>query len=120
MKIGIVINSEEIVQPIVKGTILRIYDVENDSWEDYVNPALHLKIGRRSAVLQFAGMKGVRTFAAPPQMFCELSYLKARNDGIRFFHLEEELSFREFIDQVNTGSLKALKEIPENEIAPSL
>lgn len=119
MLIAAVLNEEENILPIVDGTILRIYNTNTKEHIDYENPALHLEEGRRGATLNFAEEKGVTAFVAPPQTFCELSYTKAKKDEIQFFHLEQQISFKEFQQRLDNNKLRIKNELPNEDIAPS-
>lgn len=119
MLIAAVINEENIIVPIVEGSTLRIYDTEKKAYEDYDNPANHLKEGRRGAALRFAEEKGAFAFASPPQTFCELSYDKAKKDGIQFYQLEESVAYEKFIQKIEANELGSQTDLPEDEVAPS-
>jgi|SRR5690625_439057 len=119
MIIAAVINSEMDILPIVEGSILRLYNTETKEYIDYENPALHLKEGRRGATLSFAEEKGATAFVTPPQTFCQLSYAKAKKDGIQFYHLEQQITFKEFKELIDYNKLQIRNELPEEDIAPS-
>ena len=119
MIIATVLNEKKIIVPIIEGKIIRVYDSEKKTYEDFENPAIHLKEGRRGAALRFTKKKGAVAFGAPPQTFCDLSYEKAKSEGILFYQLEEGTSFEKFQEIVKSNRLKAQKELPTNEIAPS-
>lgn len=119
MIIAAVLDERKFIVPIVEGKVLRIYNSKTKQVVDYENPAVHLKEGRRGAALKFAEKQGVEAFVAPPQTFCELSYEKARNDGIQFFQLSNSISFDQFEDRIKSNLLLHQSELPENEIAPS-
>lgn len=119
MLIAAVLNEEENILPIVDGTTLRIYDTNTKIHVDYENPALRLEEGRRGATLNFAEEKGATAFVAPPQTFCELSYTKAKEDEIQFYHLEQEITFKEFQHRLDNNKLRIKNELPEEDIAPS-
>ena len=119
MYVAAIIDQEEVIVPIVEGVKLRIYDTETGSFQDYDNPALGLTEGRRGATLRFAIEKGAAAFASPPQTFCELSYEKAVEEKIRFFHLEPGVSFNSFKGQLADGLVTAEEKLPGGEIAPS-
>lgn len=119
MIIAIVIDKEEKIVPIVEGEKIRIYDTETNEYQEFPNPALELKEGRRGATLKFAEQKGAKAFAAPPQTFCELSYEKAIEDQIKFFHLPTGVTFSYFQGQVVEKAIDAQENLPSQEIAPS-
>ncbi len=119
MIIAAVIDKAQKILPIVDGTILRLYNTDTKEYIDYENPALHLKEGRRGATLSFAEEKGATAFVTPPQTFCELSYAKAKKDEIQFFHLEQEITFKEFQALLDNNKLQIKNELPEEDIAPS-
>ena len=119
MHVAAVIDHEGVIVPIVEGVKLRIYNTETGSFEEFENPALGLTEGRRGATLRFAIGKGAVAFASPPQTFCELSYEKAVEENIRFFHLEPGVSFDRFKEQLAGRLVTAEENLPLEEIAPS-
>lgn len=119
MLIAVVLNEIKLIVPIVEGETIRIFDSEKSTYKDFENPAIHLKEGRRGAALKFAEEKGATAFVSPPQTFCELSYEKAKHDGIRFFQLEQTISYEQFVKKITSNQLGSQTELPENEIAPS-
>jgi hypothetical protein len=119
MIIATVLNEKKIIVPIIEGKIIRFYDSEKKTYEDFENPAIHLNEGRRGAALRFAEEKGAMAFGTPPQTFCELSYEKAKSDGILFYQLEEGTSFEKFEEKVKSNRLRGQEELPTKEIAPS-
>ncbi|EKN64012.1 hypothetical protein P9E76_05815 [Schinkia azotoformans] len=119
MIIAIVIDKDEKIVPIVEGEKIRIYDTETNEYQEFPNPALALEEGRRGSTLKFVEQKGATAFAAPPQTFCELSYEKAIEDQIKFFHLPLGLFFSQFKEQVDQKRIDSKGVLPRNEIAPS-
>ena len=119
MLIAAVLNENEIILPIVEGTVLRIYDTERKVTEDFPNPANDLTEGRRGAALKFAEEKGAKVFVAPPNTFCELSYNKAKKDNIKFFHISQGLSFTSFEQALEKQEIQVQSFLPENEVVPS-
>ncbi|MFS0750673.1 hypothetical protein [Oceanobacillus sp. 1P07AA] len=119
MIIASVLDEKEYIVPIVEGKTLRIFNSKTKQIEDFENPAVHLKEGRRGATLKFAEQKGAESFITPPQTFCELSYKKARTDGIQFFKLDNSIPFEQFEKQFHSNSIEQQSKLPENEIAPS-
>lgn len=120
MIIAAVIDEQEIIVPIVEGEKIRLYDTETKLYQEFSNPAAQLKEGRRGASLRFAEQRGAVAFAAPPQTFCELSYEKAVEDQVKFFHLAAPLPFSQFKEQIDQKTIAVQEILPENEIAPSL
>ncbi|WP_068672224.1 hypothetical protein [Oceanobacillus sp. Castelsardo] len=119
MIIAAVLNEKKIIVPIVEGKVLRVYNSKKKTYEDLENPAIYLKEGRRGAALGYAKEKGAEAFVAPPQTFCDLSYEKAKNDGIQFYQLEESILFEQFEEKIKSNQLWSQSELPDNEIAPS-
>lgn len=119
MLIAAVIDEKETVLPIVEGTILRIFDTETSGVEDFPNPALQLKEGRRGATLRFAQGKGVSIFLAPPNTFCEFSYKAAQEDQVEFIHIPSNTTFQSFKQSFLNGEIKAQAFLPDKEILPS-
>ncbi|WP_042346313.1 hypothetical protein [Bacillus massiliigorillae] len=119
MLIAIVINDDEIITPIIEGTVLRIYDSNSKYYEDFPNPALGLKEGRRGATLQFAIEQGATVYVASPQTFCELSYQKAVDEQIRFYRIEGNTSFYDFEERVEHEELQVIDTLPQEEIVAS-
>jgi len=119
MLIAAVIDEKETILPIVEGTILRIFDTETSRAEDFPNPAVQLKTGRRGATLQFAEEKGATTFVAPPNTFCELSYKAAQEDKVEFIHIPSDTAFPNFKQSFLNGEIKVQAFLPDKEILPS-
>lgn len=119
MLVAAVIDLEETIVPFIEGTVIRIYDTETAKYEDFRNPAIDLKEGRRGAVLHFAEEKGAIAFVAPPQTFCELSYTKAQADKVKFYHLTTNVKFETFQKLLSLQLLKVQDALPADEIAPS-
>lgn len=119
MLIAVVIDKEENIVPIVEGKKVRIFNIETSEYQEFPNPALTLKEGRRGATLKFAEQEGATAFAAPPQTFCELSYEKALEDQIKFFNLPSVISFKQFKEQVDKKVIVVQETLPGNVIAPS-
>jgi hypothetical protein len=119
MIIALVLDQDENILPIIDGTIIRIYDTESGKYQDYLNPALHLKEGRRGAVLRFAQEKGATVFASPPKTFCELSYAKAQENNIQFCQLHGQIKFDTFQELLNNGKVLIKNHLPAQEIVPS-
>ncbi|WP_028392590.1 hypothetical protein [Bacillus cihuensis] len=119
MLVAAVIDLEEAIVPFIDGTVIRIYDTETAHYEDFRNPAIDVKEGRRGAVLQFAEEKGVIAFVAPPQTFCELSYKKAQADKVKFYHLTANVKFETFQKLLVHQLVKVQDALPADEIAPS-
>ncbi|ALF08854.1 hypothetical protein [Parageobacillus thermoglucosidasius] len=119
MIIALVLDHDENIVPIIDGTIVRIYDTESGKYQDYPNPALHLKEGRRGAVLRFAQEKGAAVFASPPKTFCELSYAKAQENHIQFCQLDGPITFDAFQELFNNGKILIKDHLPAQEIVPS-
>lgn len=115
-----VLGENEIIVPIVEGKIVRFYDTETTQYEDVENPASFLTEGRRGAVLKLAIENGVTTFVSPPETFCDLSYQKARQEGIQFFHILTGLPFFEFEQLIKKAELHTESELPKEEIVPSI
>ena len=118
MAIAVVINDDGIVTPIVEGTVLRIIN-QDQTVEDYRNPALDLTEGRRGAALRKAIEKGVRTFVAPPATFCELSYQKAQEQQIAFITIEPNQPFAEVAQALRAGTIQKTKQLPSAHVVPS-
>lgn len=118
--IAIIIDKEEVIVPIVEGEKLRIYNTESGTYEEYDNPALGLTEGRRGATLRFAIQKGATFFASPPHTFCELSYGKAVEENIKFFHLPPGVSFKHFNEQLVGQLIEAQEKLPNDEIISSV
>lgn len=119
MLIAAVINEKNYIVPIIEGRTLRIFDSEKKTYEDYNNPANDLKEGRRGAALRFAEEKGATAFASPPQTFCELSYEKAKTDGVQFYPLEESITYDHFVQKVESNGLAIQTELSKDKVAPS-
>jgi len=119
MIIAAVLDEKENIVPIVDGKILRLYNTNTKESSDFAHPALHLKEGKRGATLHFAEEKGATAFVTPPHTFCELSYAKAKQDDIQFYHLEQPVSFQEFKDLLVAHKLLIRNELPDEEIVPS-
>ena len=114
MSYAVVLNDEQVITPIVEGTIVRI--VDGDQFEDFENPALHLTEGRRGAVLRFVLAKGVKTFVAPPNTFCELSYNAALENEVNFIAIAANTTFSQF-----AASEKIIQShLREEEVVPSV
>lgn len=118
MAVAVVINDEGIVTPIVEGTVLRIIR-KDQIVEDFRNPALDLTEGRRGATLRKAIEQGATTFIAPPETFCELSYKKAQEEQIQFYNIEAKQPFAQVAQQLKTGEITTLNELPADEVVPS-
>lgn len=114
MKYAVVLNDQQVITPIVEGTIVRI--VNGEQFEDFENPALQLTEGRRGAVLRFVLAKDVKTFVAPPNTFCELSYNAALENDVQFIHIASGITFEQFTQDVKTVQTQ----LPAEEILPSV
>lgn len=119
MIIAAVLNAKEQILPIVEGDILRLYDTELKQFKDYENPALQVEEGKRGLTLQFAAGKGATAFAAPPQMFCEISYQKARTDKIQFYPIDELTTFGRFLQLLDIDQIQLNDQLAVQNIAPS-
>lgn len=120
MIIAMVLEENERIVPIVEGKIVRFYDTESAQYEDIENPASLLKEGRRGATLKLVIEKGATTFVSPPETFCDLSYQKAKQEGIQFYHILTGLSFFEFEQLIKKAELRTESELPKEEIVPSI
>lgn len=119
MIITLVIDEQENVVSIMEGAIIRLYDTDSQTYEDYPNIAKQQQEGRRSAVLRFAKEKGADAFAAPPNTFCERSYAQAVEQHVQFYLLGHPISFREFEKRWQNGSLSSSDRLPAETIVPS-
>ncbi|ALA53706.1 hypothetical protein CAY60_001335 [Shouchella clausii] len=116
MKIAFVLNESEDIVPITEGLVLRVYDSLSKSYNDYSNPALERKEGKRSAALQFAIKQGAHALAAPPETLCEQSYKFARKEQLSFISLPGPVPFNQIISQ----PLALTDQLPKKEIIPSV
>lgn len=119
MILAAVIDKDKNIVPIVEGVEIRIYNTETSEFQDFPNPALELKEGRRGATLHFAESKGATVFIAPPETFCELSYDKARKDQFKFYHLDFNWPFTRFEQKLKIGEIQLQDTLPKLEIVPS-
>lgn len=119
MLVAAVLNEEDIILPIVEGSILRIYNTETQQKQDFPNPALGLTEGRRGATLRFAEEKGATIFVAPPNTFCELSYKAAQKDKVEFFNIAGNTSFQSFEQSLVNEQISIQTFLPDEEIVPS-
>lgn len=120
MIIAAVLNENHIITPIVEGEILRLYDVETKKYTDFENPATQLTEGRRGATLAFAIDKGASGFITPPETFCDLSYEKAKQEGIQFYKVRENVSFETFETLLEQHQIQSDHELPQVDIVPSV
>lgn len=119
MTIALVVNDQNIVTPIVEGTILRF--IQDDfTVEDVKNPALDLTEGRRGATLRAAIAKDATTFIAPPATFCEKSYEKALEEQVTFYNIASDQSFDAVLAALKQGELTTTKALPSAEVVPSV
>ncbi|ALC80255.1 MULTISPECIES: hypothetical protein [Bacillus] len=119
MIIACTLDQNEIIKPITEGVIVRIYREETEEFQDFRNPAMDIKEGRRGAALKLAVENGATAFAAPPETFCELSYRKAKDENVSFYNIASNLSFSEFQKQLTAKTIHLQKELPEKEVVPS-
>ncbi len=118
MAIAVLVNDEGIVTPIVEGTILRIIN-DDQTVDDYRNPALDLTEGRRGATLKKAIELGATTFIAPPETFCELSYKKAQEEQIAFYQIERNVSFAQIVQAIRANTIQISGDLPAEQVVPS-
>ncbi|MFJ7954244.1 chemotaxis protein CheY [Lysinibacillus sp. NPDC096418] len=119
MTIAIIVNDEEIITPITEGTVLRIV-AQDGTIQDLRNPALDVTEGRRGAALRLAIEKGATTFVAPPETFCEISYVKAQSENIQFYHLTNNISYEIFTKALANREITLSITLPEAEILSSV
>ncbi|PWA07707.1 hypothetical protein DCC39_16355 [Pueribacillus theae] len=120
MIIGMVMSQDkETIVPIIEGSIARIYNTVTEESEDFTNPAMGLKEGRRGAAITWMLKQGVETLCAPPSTLCELSYEKAQEEQLHFYRLEPGTTFAEFQAQLQKGKLNLQESLPDEEIEPS-
>lgn len=119
MVIALVVNDQNIVTPIVEGTVLRF--IQDDfTVEDVRNPALDLTEGRRGTTLRAAIEKGATTFIAPPTTFCEKSYEKALEQQITFYNIASNQSFDAILAALKQRELTTTTALPSVEVVPSV
>ncbi|UAC48154.1 chemotaxis protein CheY [Bacillus aquiflavi] len=119
MTIAVVLNEQNMMTPIVEGTILRIVNEDDFSYEDFSNPALSLEKGRRGATLRFAIEKNATIFFAPPETFCELSYKKALEEEFAFYEMETGQSYATFENLLRKGQIQVSKQLRAVNVVPS-
>ncbi|WNS78345.1 hypothetical protein RRU94_07760 [Domibacillus sp. DTU_2020_1001157_1_SI_ALB_TIR_016] len=119
MLVAVVIDQKENIVPIIDGSVIRVYNTETNTHEDFHNPAVDLTEGRRGAALSLAIDKGAAVFVAPPETFCELSYEKAKSQNIQFYRLNAYTSFQAFQALIQNQPLPFQNTLPEKEIVPS-
>lgn len=120
MKFALALNDEEVIVPIVQGTIFRIYDNNLSHYSDFENPANLVSSGKRGKTIGFALEHNVEIFVSPPENFCELSYDKAQEVGLKFVNIVNHLRFADFIDQWIKGEFDIVSQLPQKEIVPSI
>ncbi|MGJ7045807.1 hypothetical protein [Thermoanaerobacterium thermosulfurigenes] len=116
MRIAATVTKEGLISKLPDGPYIVIYDVEKKDAEKYENPGFPLKDGRRIATVNFLIEKKVDHVITIPESFCDISYGKAKNSGIKFIRLDESLPFEKVIENLETYLNSAAYDIPEQEL----
>jgi len=120
MKLALVLaEKNEIIVPIVEGTVIRIYDTETRKHEDFKNPALSLQSGKRGAVIRWLNERGIKLFVTSPNTLCELSYKAAQKEEFHYYRVEAGTSFINLQQLIDNDQLQLTTHLPESEIEPS-
>ncbi|AGB17846.1 hypothetical protein [Thermoanaerobacterium thermosaccharolyticum] len=116
MRIAATLTKEGLISKLPDGPYIVIFDTEKKDAEKYDNQGFTLKEGRRSAVVDLFIDKKVDTVITIPESFCDISYGKAKSNGIRFIRLNESLPYEEVIENLPTYLNNATSDIPEEEL----
>ncbi|SNX53886.1 hypothetical protein [Thermoanaerobacterium sp. RBIITD] len=116
MRIAATITKEGFITELPEGPYIVIFDTDKKDAEKYDNPGFPLKDGRRNAVVDLFIDKKVDIVITVPEAFCDMSYGKAKKNGIRFIRLEESLPYENVIENLSTYLNYIASEIPEDEL----
>ncbi|MEG6567256.1 hypothetical protein V6B95_09840 [Thermoanaerobacterium saccharolyticum] len=116
MRIAATVTNDGLISKLPDGPYIVIYDSEKKDAEKYENPSFPLKDGRRIATVNFLIDKKADHVITIPESFCDTSYGKAKNSGIKFIRLNESLPFEKVIENLSTYLNSTISDIPEEEL----
>lgn len=116
MRIAATITKDGNITKLPDGPFIIIFDTNKKDAEKYDNPGFQLKEGRRSAVVDLFIGKNVNTVITVPEAFCDMSYSKAKKNGINFIRLENSLPYENVIENLSTYLNQVTEKLPDSEL----